>query len=227
LTQASTGAVFTVGTILLVRHGQASFGANDYDVLSPLGRHQAAQLGRALARQGTQPTALASGALRRQRTSAEVLASEAGWALDASVDPGWDEFDQNRLAVGAASGGQAAPAREEFQAALETGMRAWAGAGDAPGASESFSAFTTRTEAALRSIATGQPPGTTAVIVTSGGVISWLTTALLSGGVEQWIRLNRVCVNTGVTKLVNGRRGISLVSFNDHSHLAGPELTYR
>ena len=118
-------------------------------------------------------------------------------------------------------------AREEFQAALETGMRAWAGAGDAPGTSESFAAFTTRTEAALRSIAAGQPPGATAVIVTSGGVISWLAAALLSGGVEQWIRLNRVCVNTGVTKLVNGRRGVSLVSFNDHSHLAGPELTYR
>jgi broad specificity phosphatase PhoE len=217
-----------VGTILLVRHGQASFGADDYDVLSPLGQQQAAQLGRALARQGIQPTALASGALRRQRTSAAILASQAGWALDASVDPGWDEFDQGPLAVGVGTGGgQTAPTREEFQAALETGMRAWPGAGAAPGAGESFTAFTTRTEAALRGIATGQPPGTTTVVVSSGGVISWLVTALLDGGIEQWIRLNRVCVNTGVTKLVNGRRGISLISFNDHSHLTGSELTYR
>jgi broad specificity phosphatase PhoE len=215
-----------VGTILLVRHGQASFGTDDYDVLSPLGEQQAAQLGRALARQGIQPTVLVSGALRRQRTSAAILASQAGWALDASVDPGWNEFDQGPLAVGI-GGGQAAPTREEFQAALETGMRAWPGAGDATGASESFTAFTTRTEAALRDIATGQPPGTTTVVVSSGGVIGWLVTALLAGGIEQWIRLNRVCVNTGVTKLVTGRRGISLISFNHHSHLTGPELTYR
>ena len=44
---------------------------------------------------------------------------------------------------------------------------------------------------------------------------------------EQWIRLNRVCVNTGVATLIVGRRGISLVAFNDHSHLGPQEITYR
>lgn len=216
-----------MGALLLVRHGQASFGADDYDVLSPLGQQQAAQLGRALAKQGIQPAALVSGALRRQRTSAAILASQAGWVLEASVDPGWDEFDQNHLATGITSGGRVTLTSGEFQVALEAGMRAWASAGEAPGAGESFAAFTARTGAALRTVAATQPPGATTVIVTSGGVISWLATTLLSGGVEQWVRLNRVCVNTGVTKLVTGRRGISLVSFNDHSHLAGPEVSYR
>ena len=37
-------------TVLLVRHGQASFGAADYDVLSDLGRRQAQAAGRELAR---------------------------------------------------------------------------------------------------------------------------------------------------------------------------------
>ena len=39
-----------------------------------------------------------------------------------------------------------------------------------------------------------------------------------------------MCVNTGVTKLVTGRRGVTMVSFNEHGHLEGrdPELlTYR
>ena len=34
-----------MGTLYLVRHGQASFGADDYDQLSPLGLQQAQRLG--------------------------------------------------------------------------------------------------------------------------------------------------------------------------------------
>ena len=34
-----------MGTLYLVRHGQASFGADDYDVLSPAGHEQAVRLG--------------------------------------------------------------------------------------------------------------------------------------------------------------------------------------
>jgi broad specificity phosphatase PhoE len=44
-----------VGVILLVRHGQASFGGADYDVLSPSGERQARRLGAALAARGVQP----------------------------------------------------------------------------------------------------------------------------------------------------------------------------
>jgi broad specificity phosphatase PhoE len=41
-----------MGTLYLVRHGQASFGADDYDQLSDLGRAQAVRLGEYLARTG-------------------------------------------------------------------------------------------------------------------------------------------------------------------------------
>jgi broad specificity phosphatase PhoE len=69
----------------------------------------------------------------------------------------------------------------------------------------------------------------TVVVVTSGGPVSWLVTQLLGAGTDTYRRLAAVVVNTGVTKLVSGRRGLTLVSFNDHSHLeAEPALlTYR
>ena len=76
-------------------------------------------------------------------------------------------------------------------------------------------------------LAASQPRGATTVVATSGGVIGWIAASLLGGGTELWVRLNRVCVNTGVTKLVTGRRGTSLVSFNEYSHLAGSEVSYR
>ncbi|NWD90503.1 phosphoglycerate mutase family protein, partial [Pseudomonas sp. K5002] len=41
-----------MGSIYLIRHGQASFGADDYDVLSPIGVQQAQVLGRHLAELG-------------------------------------------------------------------------------------------------------------------------------------------------------------------------------
>ena len=106
-------------------------------------------------------------------------------------------------------------------------MHRWAGAVGAPLTGESFAAFAARTESALRAAAERQPRGATTLVVTSAGVIGWLAASLLGAGAEQWIRLNRVCVNTGVTTLISGRRGISLVAFNDHSHLGPQEITYR
>jgi broad specificity phosphatase PhoE len=219
-----------VGVILLVRHGQASFGSADYDVLSPLGERQSRCLGAALAGRGVRPASVVSGSMRRQRDSAVALTEQAGWNLEPSVDAGWNEFEHLGLAANR-DAGHAPPDREAFQDVLEAGMRRWAGDGGAPpvaeSVGESFADFTARTESALRAVAAAQPRGTTTVVATSGGVIGLITATLLGAGVEQWIRLNRVCVNTGVTTLVTGRQGISLVSFNEHSHLSPPEISYR
>lgn len=222
-----------MGVILLVRHGQASFGGADYDVLSPAGERQARCLGAALAARDVTPASVVSGSLRRQRASAVALVEQAGWSLEVSVDPAWDEFDLSGLAAGTPAG-QETRDRGAFQDALEVGMRRWAGADGSslaadgpPQAGETFAAFAARAESALRTVATLQPKGATTLVTTSGGVIAWIAASLLGAGAEQWVRLNRVCVNTGVTTLVTGRRGISLVAFNDHSHLSPPDITYR
>jgi broad specificity phosphatase PhoE len=216
----------TVGAILLVRHGQASFGNADYDVLSPSGERQSRRLGAALAARGIRPASVISGSLRRQRASAIALVGQAEWSLEVSVDAAWDEFELSGL-VPPTSAGQQPRDREAFQDALEAGMHRWAGTVGAPVTGMSFAAFAARAESALRTAAEQQPRGATTLVVTSAGVIGWLAASLLGAGVEQWIRLNRVCVNTGVTTLISGRRGISLVAFNDHSHLGPQEITYR
>ena len=221
-----TGGYASVGVILLIRHGQASFGSADYDVLSPLGERQSRCLGAALAGRGVRPASVVSGSMRRQRDSAVALTEQAGWNLEPSVDAGWNEFEHLGLAANR-DAGHAPPDRKAFQDLLEAGMRRWAVDPGVPVAGESFADFTGRTESALRAVAAAQPHGTTTLVATSGGVIGWIAATLLGAGVEQWIRLNRVCVNTGVTTLVTGRKGISLVSFNDHSHLRPQEISYR
>ena len=64
-----------MGLILLVRHGQASWGAADYDQLSPLGEKQGEVLGSWLAKAGVRPTRLVGGTMRRHRQTAEATAA--------------------------------------------------------------------------------------------------------------------------------------------------------
>jgi hypothetical protein len=61
-------------------------------------------------------------------------------------------------------------------------------------------------------------------------VVAAACVALFGAPAESLVAFNRVTVNTGVTKLVRGRSGTSLVSFNEHGHLEAPEsalVTYR
>jgi broad specificity phosphatase PhoE len=205
--------------ILLVRHGQASWGAADYDVLSATGEQQSRVLGAALAARGTLPDVLVSGAMRRHRQTAACLLEGAGWSTVVVEDQGWDEFDHRELLElhPAGPGGR-----------LEEATLRWSGGEFAEEYDESFADFCARVDAALRRTAHRIGPRQTAVVVTSGGPVSWVAASLLDGGAPLWTRLNPVIVNTSVTKVVVGRRGSTLVSFNDHGHLEGTGLvSYR
>jgi broad specificity phosphatase PhoE len=215
-----------MSAILLVRHGQASFGTADYDRLSPLGVAQSRALGVALSAQGVAPASIMAGAMRRHGQTASAMIEAAGWSQEVSVDPIWDEFDVGSFLPG----GLDDPANSDsraFQRILDDGMRKWAAGGPCNGSGESFACFTARIEAGLQRLATDQSPPGPIVVATSAGVISWAVASLLGGGTEQWIQLNRVCINAAVTKLISGRSGLSLVSFNEHAHLSGPAITYR
>src|ERR1700749_252415 len=78
-------------TVLLVRHGQASFGAADYDVLSELGRRQAELVAGSLAKRGYAPARLLGGPLRRQQETPAAFGAPGAPGLE--VEPRWDEFD--------------------------------------------------------------------------------------------------------------------------------------
>ena len=73
----------TMSLLLLVRHGQASWGAHDYDRLSSVGTQQSRVLGAALAARGVRPDLVLRGSMTRHRETAEAaVAFEAPWPLD-------------------------------------------------------------------------------------------------------------------------------------------------
>lgn len=207
-----------MGQVLLVRHGQASFGTDDYDRLSTLGEEQSAAVGRALT--GLTPDLVVHGALRRQRETAAHAVKAAGWDVRVEEDPRWDEFemvgDASRMARSSL-----ADARE-FQAWYEAATDRWL-AGDHEPGQEPYVEFAARTSGALAAVAEHG----TAVVFTSGGPIASLSAGLVDGGTAAYRRLMPVMVNASVTKVLVGRRGLSMVQFNGHDHLTREQVTYR
>src|SRR5690349_16161298 len=109
-----------MGVVILVRHGQASFGADDYDVLSETGWEQGRLLGEWLRKRDVLPTAVVRGSMRRHRETCEA----AGWD-EPVVDPGWDEFDH----LGVVARYPDAPSGDldnrEFQRVFELATARW------------------------------------------------------------------------------------------------------
>lgn len=221
-----------MGVILLIRHGQASFGADDYDVLSDQGHAQARHTGTVLAARGIEPARVVAGGLRRQRETAEGLLAGMGVGDLAIVeDPRWNEYDQFGLL------GLGPPVEEwpedlaarnrVFQAALDQSLAAWVGGATGDGGGESHADFHGRATAALDELRTA--PGTS-LVVSSGGVIALVAAHVMGIAPAHWPALNRTMVNASITKVITGSRGATLVSLNEHGHLEGVDgiaVTYR
>jgi broad specificity phosphatase PhoE len=222
-------------SVLLVRHGQASFGATDYDVLSDLGQRQAAAVHAEIVRRGVVGARLVAGDLHRQRDTALPWTEPEG---KLEIDARWNEYDSADVLGGhsradaslerpVGAHGQALGTRE-FQSLLDDALLAWIDAGADSIARESWPAFQGRCRAALAALVDGLGAGETALVFTSGGVISALAARLLGLPDSAMVAFNHVVVNAAITKVVSGRRGLSLVSFNEHGHLEPDHLvTYR
>ena len=77
----------------LIRHGQASFGAANYDKLSQLGHQQARWLGEYYRARGETFDALVTGDLVRHVETGEGIQEGLGSSLAADLQPGLNEFD--------------------------------------------------------------------------------------------------------------------------------------
>lgn len=222
-------------TVLLIRHAQASFGASSYDLLSERGRRQTAVLAQCLGRRRVGADRVVSGALCRQSDTARASTKPRP-----SIDARWNEYDADLVLAHHststarleraedAAGPVLTPA--EFQAALDEALQRWVEAGSASDCPETWPQFLTRVDDALDDVIGPLGRGQTALVFTSGGVIAALAASLIGAPSEAFVLLNRVAVNTAITKIAIGRRGRTLISYNDHSHLeeADPSLvTYR
>ena len=214
-------------TLLLIRHAQASFGGADYDVLSARGHSQIDALHRSLTRRGIVPARVVTGSLRRQRDTGRQWAEQAG--SSERVDARWNEYDadqvlshhsstQARLRARADDTVPALSSRE-FQVVLDHALEQWIDAGSQSRCALTWPQFLGQSRQALDDLGDGLRSGQSAIAFTSSGVIAALAASLIGSPERVFIPLNRVSVNTAITKVIVGRAGKTLLSYNDHSHL--------
>lgn len=218
-----------MGAIYLVRHGQASFGASDYDALSPRGFEQSTVVGAELLRRNVSFTQIRSGTLARQRDTAATALKVLDTVVPVIEDPRWNEYDHVDIALHHAGG---APQEDShaYQGVLDAALTAWTSAGADGPCAETWPAFLARCRAALEDLVASLGKGEHAVVFTSGGVIATICGLLMGTPEVGLLKFNRVTVNGGITKLVSGRGGVTMLSFNEHPHFeadAASLLTYR
>jgi broad specificity phosphatase PhoE len=215
-----------MGIVLLVRHGQASWGAENYDQLSEIGWEQGRILGKALAERGIQPDLIVSGSMQRHQETCEGVLESLG-KRDVQIDAGWNEFNHTEVFSKVNTKSGFVESLEDFEAA----MNRWTG-GEHSDYGETFGDFTTRVNGALRRTSEEVGDGV-AIVFTSGGPTSWTATSVLGGEAPLWLRLNPACANTGVTKIAVRPNWTHLMTFNETVHIEAhmatrPELlTYR
>ncbi len=214
-----------MGTLYLVRHGQASFGEDDYDRLSPLGHRQARRLGEYLrerfAREGIGIDTVLMGSLKRHRETWEGMAQGAGWSHAPLVWPGLNEYDSEALIQAIHPEPLAKPDTPELYRhhfrLLRDALKGWMDGRIAPQGMPSYTAFVQGIEAALDHVRE-QCRGN-AMIVSSGGPISTAVGRVLGTPPETTIELNLRIRNTALTEFAFTPKRHMLVSYNTLPHL--------
>ncbi len=213
--------------VYLVRHAQASFGAQHYDRLSELGRQQARWLGGYFAERGLRFARVMAGTLARQQdTAREVLAAMGVDPGAVATHPGLDEYHGEAL-YAAWSGGadprehQRADHREYWRA-FRQAMQAWA-EDRLAGVPESWQAFGERVRAGLDEAVRDTSRDDVVLVVSSGGAIGRTLADIAGAPAGTAIELNLQCRNSGFCELIAGSGGtLRLLSFNNVPHLESP-----
>ena len=224
-----------MATVYLIRHGQASFGKENYDQLSPRGWEQGRVLGRWLQGKVT-PAFVFGGQLLRHRETAEAITSGYGEQLpDMQGLAGLNEFDHEAVvnALRPAWADRAVMARElashpkpakAFQEAFVQAVERWASGQHDADYEETWPAFQQRVLQAFDNVL-AVAEGRDVLVSTSGGPIAVIAQSLLGLSDSRALRLNEVIANTSVTRVLYSGRKRSLSVFNNYSHLEAEDLS--
>ncbi len=214
-----------MGTLYLVRHGQASFGADDYDNLSPLGHQQSQRLGDYFRERGLVFEAAIMGSLKRHRQTFEgIQAGLQAPELTPMVMPGLNEYDSHAVIHSIHPEPLDRPDTPERYkhhfGLLRKGLQAWMRGETQPQGMPLFKDFLQGIQDALAHVR-AQHSGDV-LMVSSGGPISTAVGTLLGTPPESIIEMNMRIRNTAVSELVFSPKRHTLVSFNTINHLDAP-----
>ena len=213
--------------LYLVRHGQASFGAENYDELSPSGRTQSTWLGEYFAQANLRFDRVVIGTMQRHRQTADaILTAMGGPQVEIAQDAGLNEYDfqalfaalgEAGLPPGLSAGPSATSSKKDFYQGLRHVLQLWAD-DRLPGCvPETWRQFQTRVQRARIDIQ--RAGGRRVLVVSSGGPIAVTAQQVLQAPAATAIALNMQVRNSSVCQYVFNDGAMSLASFNSVPHL--------
>lgn len=216
-------------TIYLVRHGQASFGAESYDKLSPNGEQQAIVLGHYFNDILKEAPLVIAGSMQRHQQTAHLCLDESFPESEIITDSAWNEFNHqqvfsryeprfNEPHLLKADVVKHENPRAYLSKIFEGAIERWTGGDFHHEYDESWPDFKNRVETALANLcdqlATSKPRY--AVVFTSGGVISVAVGKVLGLSPEKTFALNWAIANASMTTLRLVGNEPQLLSLNEH-----------
>jgi len=211
-----------MGTLYMVRHGQASFGEADYDRLSDLGHRQSLRLGEYFAGKGLVFDAVLTGTLRRHTETYAGIARGMGIATDALTWPGLNEYDSEAVIATVHPHKLEKPTSPEMHRAhfrlLRDGLAQWMAGVVSPRGMPSYNAFVEGITGALDHVRANHH-GKNVLLVSSGGPIATAVGRVLGTPAETTIELNLRIRNTSVTEFAFTPKRHMLVTYNGLPHL--------
>jgi broad specificity phosphatase PhoE len=220
-----------VATIYLFRHGQASFGTEDYDRLSPLGERQATVLGEYLRDSGIVLDATYSGDLLRQRETARLATEGQPGGVSHTIDSRFNEINnEEQLEYLLPRVLESNPAlralverglrdSKDYQKVIDAVFNYWVSPECQEPRIQSWADFSGGVRSALGDLMANQGGGKTLGIFTSGGTIATIVAMVLRLGGDRTYPFYEPIFNCSVTQLFYSGNRVSLSAFNDRSYL--------
>ena len=217
-----------MGTLYLVRHGQASFGSDDYDRLSELGARQCERLGEWFREKGVRFEGMITGTLRRHTQSFEAIAHGLRVEPQALAMPGLNEYDSESIVRAIHPGPLQRPqspedVRNHFRL-LRDGLIAWMEGRTQPDRMPSYEQFLGGVVEALDHVRTRHSGDV--LMVSSGGPISTAVAHVLGAPCSAVVELNLRMRNSALTEFAFTPKRHSLITFNTLPHLEGSEASW-
>lgn len=236
-----------MSTLYFIRHGQASFGKNNYDRLSPAGLKQARILGDYLNRINLHFDAIYCGTMERQvKTAAEYMtccAETDFHAPEPVYDRRLNEFDAEgvlRVLLPVLLAEQPEyrfdsdnllKDRSSFQRIFEAVMTMWASGSYDMKDVTTWNGFIDGVNNAVNEIMAKHGGGKKVALFTSGGPISIVVQRVLNLSPQKTMDIRDMIVNTSISKFRYSQARLMISSFNEYPHLeeSGEKdiITYR
>ena len=239
-----------MSSVILVRHGQASFLEQDYDKLCANGEAQARLLGEYWSRRGVIFGSVYSGPRVRQLETARIVTEAyrcAGIGFPEIVV--MSEFDEyqaeavlrkclpqllqgnaeiNELHRGYDDSRETGERRKAFQKLFEAVIAKWVAGETVAAGVEPWNEFCLRVERGLEKVVRDTPPATSAVVFTSAGPIGAAMRRALRLSGEDTLQMTWMSRNASFSEFLASSQRFTLSTFNAHPHLDGDSLlTYR